>query len=123
LSLDNVNFETNEAVILPESYEALDEVGEVLEKWSDLQIEIGGHTDNQGEEDYNLDLSQRRAQAVLDYLTGKFDIDPTQYVAKGYGESQPVTSNGTAEGRAENRRVEFTVLNRELLEREEPRPN
>ncbi len=123
LTLDDVHFETNKAVILPESYAALDEIGEILEKWDELQIEIGGHTDNQGEEDYNLDLSGRRAQAVLDYLTGKFAIDPGQYVARGYGESQPVAGNDTPEGRAENRRVEFKVLNREVLEREEPGSN
>lgn len=123
LTLDDVHFETNKAVILPESYAALDEIGEILEKWDELQIEIGGHTDNQGEEDYNLDLSGQRAQAVLDYLTSKFAIDPGQYVARGYGETQPVAGNDTPEGRAVNRRVEFKVLNREVLKREEPGSN
>lgn len=121
LSLDNVNFETNEAIIMSESYAALNEVGEILEKWDELHIEIAGHTDNQGEADYNLDLSQRRAEAVLEYLTDKFEIASDQYVARGYGETKPVASNDTAGGRAENRRVEFNVLNKHVLKREEPK--
>jgi OOP family OmpA-OmpF porin len=118
LRLDNVHFELNEAILLPESHEVLDEVGEILAKWDQLHIEIGGHTDNWGEVDYNRDLSERRAQAVLDYLVSKFAIRKEQFQVKGYGEGQPVTSNDTPEGRAKNRRVEFTVLNREILKRE-----
>ena len=95
-------------------------MGEILEKWQELRIEIGGHTDSWGEDDYNLNLSQRRAQAVLDYLQGKFSIPRQQFSAKGYGESKPVAGNDTPEGRAKNRRVEFTVLNREVLKSQEP---
>lgn len=120
LSLQDIHFETEKAVILPESYPALDEVGEILTKWDELRIEIGGHTDSWGDESYNQDLSQRRAQAVLDYLAGKFAIDPGQYRARGYGESQPVAGNDTEDGRARNRRVEFKVLNREVLKRDKP---
>jgi outer membrane protein OmpA-like peptidoglycan-associated protein len=118
LRLQNVLFETNKADLKPESYPALDEVGSILAKWPELKIEIGGHTDDRGAADYNQSLSQRRAQAVLDYLTSHFSsIHGDQYTVVGYGESQPVASNDTAQGRAQNRRVEFKVLNREVLKK------
>jgi outer membrane protein OmpA-like peptidoglycan-associated protein len=115
LSLENVYFDLDKATIKPESYPALDEVGKILAKWPELKIEIGGHTDNTGTDEYNHDLSQSRAQAVLEYLTSKFSLRKDQYSAKGYGETRPVASNDTKEGRAKNRRVEFTVQNREVL--------
>jgi len=118
LRLRNVFFDTNKATLKPESYAALDETGGILEKWPQLRIEVGGHTDSQGADAYNMDLSRRRAQAVLDYLTGKFKIEAGQYTAKGYGESNPVASNDTAEGRAQNRRVELNVLNKEVLKKQ-----
>ena len=115
LRLDNVYFDTDKSTIKPESYSALDEVGEILAKWPELRIEIGGHTDNTGTSDYNRDLSDSRAAAVKDYLTSKFSLQKDQYSSKGYGETRPVASNDSPEGRAKNRRVEFTVLNREVL--------
>lgn len=118
LRLRNVFFDTNKATLKPESYAALDEAGQILEKWPQLKIEVGGHTDSQGAEAYNMDLSRRRAQAVLDYLTGKFKINADQYTVKGYGESNPIASNDTAQGRAQNRRVELTVLNKEVLKKQ-----
>jgi outer membrane protein OmpA-like peptidoglycan-associated protein len=87
-----------------------------------LRIEIGGHCDARGSDAYNLDLSQKRSQAVLDYLVQKFpQINKEQYEAKGYGESKPVASNKTIEGMAKNRRVEFKVLNTEELTKERER--
>jgi len=115
LRLDNVYFDTDKSTIKPESYSALDEVGEILAKWPELRIEIGGHTDNTGESNYNRTLSDARAAAVKDYLTSKFDLRKDQYTSKGYGETRPVATNDTSAGRAENRRVEFKVLNREVL--------
>lgn len=118
LALENIEFELNSAVLLPESYPVLDRVGEVLSAWPQLEVEIGGHTDNWGEEDYNLDLSRRRAAAVRAYLVERFpDIQGDQITAVGYGESRPVAPNDTEEGRAQNRRVEFTVMNVEVLRR------
>jgi outer membrane protein OmpA-like peptidoglycan-associated protein len=115
LRLDNVYFDTEKSTIKSESYGALDEVGEILAKWPELRIEIGGHTDNTGTSSYNRDLSDARAAAVKDYLTSKFSLQKDQYTSKGYGETKPVASNDSSDGRAKNRRVEFKVLNREVL--------
>jgi outer membrane protein OmpA-like peptidoglycan-associated protein len=117
LRLQDVRFDTNQATLKAESYPILDEVGAILSKWPQLRIEIGGHTDSQGAETYNQGLSERRAKAVLDYLGSKFSIQTDQYMVKGYGESAPIASNDTPEGRARNRRVVFKVLNREVLKK------
>src|SRR5262249_20748109 len=102
----------------PESFDVLNTVAEVLERWPNLKIEVGGHADSQGPDDRNLELSRKRAHAVLEYL---LEHDPNlhfeQFFVKGYGESQPVASNDTRGGRAQTRRVEFKVLNREVLEK------
>jgi OOP family OmpA-OmpF porin len=94
----------------------LDETGEILSRWPQLRIEVGGHTDSRGSDELNRSLSEQRAQAVADYLLWRFpQISSSQLRVRGYGESTPVASNSTAEGRALNRRVELTVLNREEL--------
>jgi OOP family OmpA-OmpF porin len=116
LRLQGVNFVTGKADLDPSSSVVLDEAGEVLARWSQLQIEIGGHTDSRGSAEKNRVLSQRRAQAVADYILARYpNISSTQLRVKGYGEDQPVSSNETADGRARNRRVEFVVMNREEL--------
>jgi OOP family OmpA-OmpF porin len=74
-------------------------------------VEVAGHTDSTGSETYNQGLSERRANSVKDYLTSQ-GVTATRLSAKGYGEAQPVASNDTKEGRAENRRVELIVLDR-----------
>jgi OmpA-OmpF porin, OOP family len=122
ITVRDIHFETAKWTILPESHPILDEIGRILIQWPQLRIEIGGHADARGSNEYNLDLSQKRAQAVLDYLVAHFpQIDKSQYTAKGYGESQPVASNSTVEGMARNRRVEFKVLNTEVLTKERER--
>jgi OOP family OmpA-OmpF porin len=119
LRINNINFDTAKWTIKPESYAVLDEVGEILSKWPQLQIEVGGHTDSKGTDAYNQTLSENRARAVNEYLQGKFpSLDKSQYTSKGYGESNPIADNKTAAGRAQNRRVEFKVLNRETLRKE-----
>ncbi|HMB70485.1 MAG TPA: OmpA family protein [bacterium] len=119
IRLEDVNFDFNSAMLRPESFPALDEVGDILVRWSELRIEIGGHTDSQGSDAYNRKLSEERAQAVLDYLIAKFPkLEGPQLTAAGYGESAPVAPNDTALNRAKNRRVEFKVLNTEALRRE-----
>jgi OOP family OmpA-OmpF porin len=118
----NINFETAKWDILPESHRVLDEIGAILIQWPRLRIEIGGHADARGSDAYNLDLSNKRANAVLEYLVGKFpQITREQYTAQGYGERVPVASNRTVEGMAKNRRVEFKVLNTEELKKERER--
>jgi OmpA-OmpF porin, OOP family len=119
LRLNNITFDTGKATLKPESNAPLDEVGTVLSQWPQLQIEIGGHTDSRGSAKMNQELSEARAQSVLDYLKAKFPtLNPSQYTVKGYGESQPVADNKTEMGRSQNRRVEFKVLNREVLKKE-----
>jgi outer membrane protein OmpA-like peptidoglycan-associated protein/opacity protein-like surface antigen len=117
-----IHFETAKWTILPESYPTLDAIGEILRQWPRLRIEIGGHADARGSDAYNLDLSDKRAHAVLEYLTAKFPtISAENYTAKGYGERVPVASNKSVEGMAKNRRVEFKVLNTEELRKERER--
>jgi OOP family OmpA-OmpF porin len=119
IRLQNVNFESGKAKLQPESYPALDEVGNILSRWPDLRIEIGGHTDSQGSDEFNQKLSEDRAKSVLIYLISKFpDLKPEQLTSAGYGESAPIAPNDTALNRAKNRRVEFKVLNTEALRRE-----
>jgi len=119
IRLQDVNFDTGKATIKPESESVLDEVGNILARWPELRIEIGGHTDSRGSDAYNKNLSDARAKAVLDYLINKFpELKPEQFSSKGYGETQPIASNTTQLGMAKNRRVEFKVLNKDVLRRE-----
>ena len=106
LVLEGVNFDFDKAVIRPEDYPRLDENVEALKKWGDGDVEVAGHTCNIGTDAYNLGLSQRRANAVREYLISK-GIPAERLTAKGYGESRPAVSNDTIEGRAQNRRVEL----------------
>jgi outer membrane protein OmpA-like peptidoglycan-associated protein len=122
ITVREIHFETAKADIAPESGPVLDEIGTILIQWPRLKIEVGGHTDARGSDAYNQQLSEKRAQAVLDYLTQKFpQIPRDQYTAKGYGELKPVATNKTALGMAKNRRVEFKVLNTEELTKEKER--
>jgi len=119
IRLQNINFDTGKSTLKPESQAALNEVGNILGRWPDLRIEIGGHTDSKGGAARNLELSRSRAEAVRDYLLNKFpELDPKQFTAAGYGLTRPIAPNETELGRARNRRVEFTVLNKEALKRE-----
>ncbi len=105
----NVNFNTGTADLTPESLEILDMVSAILVENPKLQIEVSGHTDNQGNPAYNLRLSSHRANAVMKYLVSK-GAKPEQLKAIGFGQTKWIASNLTPEGRAENRRVEFKVL-------------
>ena len=108
--LQKVYFRTNKAVIRPKSFELLDNVAEVLKAHTQLKrIQVEGHTDDRGRDAYNMQLSQRRAQAVVDYLVGK-GVEASRLEAVGYGETKPIASNDTDEGRATNRRVQLTIV-------------
>jgi OOP family OmpA-OmpF porin len=109
LVLEGVNFEYDSAKLTADSTAVLDRVAESLVANPDARIEIGGHTDSRGRDAYNLDLSRRRAQSVQDHLVAK-GVNPSQATVKGYGEKEPVASNDTEEGRAQNRRVELKRL-------------
>ena len=99
-------FDTNSSYVMRSAFTLLDEVVTILQENPEIKLEIQGHADNTGTPEYNLWLSERRANRVMDYLVGK-GIDAGRLTARGYGSTQPVVSNDTAEGRARNRRVEL----------------
>lgn len=107
--LKNIYFDFDKTTLKSESFVELDKVVDFLKKNPTISIEISGHTDSKGSDTYNLNLSQGRSQSVVDYLISQ-GIDSSRLQAQGYGESKPIDSNDTEEGRANNRRVEFTVL-------------
>jgi len=107
--LKNIYFDFNKTTLKPESFTELNKVVDFLQSNSTVEIEISGHTDSKGSDEYNNNLSQGRSQAVVDYL-GQQGIELSRLTAKGYGESKPIDTNDTPEGQANNRRVEFTVL-------------
>ena len=109
LKQQNILFDTDKAIIKPQSQQVLDEITVILGSCPGTAFEIAGHTDSDASDAYNLDLSQRRVDAVLLALTAR-DVETTGYIARGYGESQPIASNATAAGKAQNRRVEFRSL-------------
>lgn len=102
-------FQTDSATLLPASFTALDEVILILQQDTALKLAINGHTDNSGSAEKNQLLSERRAQAVRDYLVFHGHVDRLRLSATGYGSSRPISDNATAEGRARNRRVEFVL--------------
>jgi OOP family OmpA-OmpF porin len=104
--LENVLFDFDKAVIKPEAYHLLDEVVAILKKNPNMTVELQGHTDNIGSQEYNMGLSLRRANAVADYLESK-GISSDRLTTKGFGFSKPVALNGTEFGRSLNRRVEL----------------
>ena len=107
--LVGVNFEFNKAKLLPESYPILLNALDVLNSHPEMKVEIQGHTDSLGPDEFNMKLSEKRAQIVKDYLVSK-GINPDRLFVKGFGKAKPVADNDTAEGRALNRRIEFKVL-------------
>lgn len=111
IDLKGVNFDFDKATLRPDAISILDEAASILQKYPQLRVEVAGHTDAVGAENYNQGLSERRARAVYDYLAGK-GIDASRMVGPtGYGEARPIDSNDTAEGRARNRRTELNVQN------------
>lgn len=109
IALRNIFFDSGKSVLRSESNGELDRLVKLLKDVSSLKIEISGHTDNVGSESLNSKLSQERAQAVVNYLAQK-GIDKSRLVAKGYGSSQPISSNNSSSGRQQNRRTEFKIL-------------
>ncbi|MBV2360158.1 OmpA family protein [Thalassococcus sp. CAU 1522] len=112
-----LSFEPGSATLDASAKDILDEVAELLRKCEDIPLEIGGHTDSQGREVMNQELSQARAQAVLDALRNR-RVLVASYTVKGYGETQPIADNGTEEGREANRRIEFRLIRPETTDQE-----
>lgn len=107
--LNNVFFDFDKAVLKQESFPELNRIAEMMKERPDMQIEVSGHTDSMGPESYNQTLSQRRAKAVVTYLAEK-GINSGRLKVEYFGESKPIDSNETSEGRSKNRRVEFKIL-------------
>lgn len=108
--LDRVYFDTNKDTIQARSYDVLNQVASVLKAYRQItSVRIEGHTDSQGDDAYNLDLSQRRADAVKRYLEER-GVDGSRLESKGFGEINPIATNDTSEGRSQNRRVEFVIV-------------
>jgi outer membrane protein OmpA-like peptidoglycan-associated protein len=104
----DVSFDTNSSIVRPGLYTEIDRVAGVLQRYPQTVIRIDGHTDSTGTEAYNLDLSRRRAEAVQQLLVGR-GVGAARTEVMALGESMPIASNDTPDGRARNRRVEIRV--------------
>jgi outer membrane protein OmpA-like peptidoglycan-associated protein len=110
LNLMGVNFDNDKDTLRPEAAAILDDAVATLKRYPGLKVEIAGHTDSASNDAHNLDLSQRRANAVMKYFVDK-GVAADRMSAKGYGEAQPIADNATKDGRFKNRRVELRSLN------------
>jgi len=108
IKLNGIRFPHDKATITPAAAAILDRAVATLKRRSDIKVEVAAHTDSSGSDAYNLALSDRRAASAMAYLESH-GISASRLSSKGYGESQPITSNATKEGRAQNRRVELRV--------------
>jgi outer membrane protein OmpA-like peptidoglycan-associated protein len=116
ITVHNINFDTNKSDILPGDEAVLNEIGKILIQWPQLKVEVGGHTDSRGTVKANQTLSEARANAVRDWLTSHYpQLTADNLTAVGYGENKPIATNKTKAGMAQNRRVEFKVLNQEEI--------
>ena len=109
ITLYGIVFEFGKAAIKPESYPVLDSAAGILNNFPEIEVEVLGHTDSIGSTAANLVLSQKRAEAVRQYLIDVHMIEPVRLIPIGLGKTKPIADNGTEEGRAKNRRVEFLV--------------
>ena len=111
--VSDILFDVDSSALRAESRQTLRDLAETFSRYSDINhIEVAGHTDSTGSDDYNLGLSQRRAGSVRDFLVGQ-GVPSTRVISRGYGESQPKSSNSNAEGRQLNRRVEIKITAQE----------
>lgn len=108
VKMENINFETGSSMLLASSFDELDQLAQLLEDNPKMEIQVNGHTDNQGDEKKNKQLSEDRAKAVREYITAKGVKN--RIVTRGFGSSKPLAKNNTEEGRSLNRRVEFVIL-------------
>ncbi|APG48441.1 OmpA family protein [Phaeobacter porticola] len=107
--ISKITFEPGSATVAADSRDTLDQIAEILSRCDGVRLEIQGHTDSQGREEMNQSLSQSRAQSVLNELRGR-RVVTSSFTAKGYGESNPIASNDTGDGREANRRIEFRLI-------------
>lgn len=109
-------FETNSSTLETDARENIQKLAKILNKYEDTNVLIEGHTDSDGSDDYNQKLSERRAAAVSDFARNN-GVSSSRIITKGYGESQPVASNESADGKRQNRRVEIAVYANEELKK------
>ncbi|UCG30936.1 MAG: OmpA family protein [candidate division WOR-3 bacterium] len=109
-ALQGIQFDFDKSTLRPVSIPILEQAADVLRQYPNIRIEIQGHTCWLGSDEYNLRLSQSRANSVMNYLVTEQNIDKARLTAKGYGETTPVATNETKEGRERNRRVEFVII-------------
>lgn len=109
-------FDVNKATLKPASMTNLQKLATILNKYPDTNVLVEGHTDNTGSDEYNLELSEKRAKSVSNYLAS-LKVDPTRFTIMGYGESQPIADNETVEGRTQNRRVDLAIMANEKLKK------
>jgi outer membrane protein OmpA-like peptidoglycan-associated protein len=107
-AFDNLNFDFGKATIRESSFSSLDKLAQTLIDAKNWKLDIAGHTDDKGSDEYNLKLSQNRANAVKDYLVKK-GVNAEKITAQGYGESKPIVPNDNDSNRERNRRVEFKI--------------
>ncbi|MCL2043456.1 MAG: OmpA family protein [Treponema sp.] len=110
ISLDNIHFRPDTAIMLPGETDKLDRIAEILLRYQERDILVGGHTALAGTEEGRMRLSQERAGVVADYLISRNTRSPERVVVRGYGAERPIADNSTEEGRQRNRRVEITLL-------------
>jgi len=108
----SISFLRGSATLTEQASIALNELAQTLKKHPNIRLRVEGHTDNTGVPAYNLELSGKRAQSVVDFL-GNLGIDTSRLAAKGFGDNQPIASNDTQYGRSKNRRIEFKLINGE----------
>ena len=109
IRLNNVFFDFDKDVLRPESFPELDRLVRLLRERPSMIIQVGGHCDDMGGHEYNMDLSRRRARSVADYLESQ-GISSARLMPRGFGKTRPVATNDTEEGRQLNRRVEYTII-------------
>ncbi len=107
--VNGIRFDVNKATIKPESNGAINKIFKLMKKYPDIKFSVEGHTDSDGDEQHNLQLSEKRAKAVMDRLIS-LGISADRLEYKGFGESKPLDNNSSAEGKANNRRVEFVKI-------------
>ncbi len=105
-----VNFDFDQSVVKPEYFSEIQEVTDFMAQYPDVIVELEGHTDSRGTEQYNLGLSDRRAAAVRQVMIDRFNVQASRVTSRGFGESQPIASNDTDSGRAQNRRVMTVII-------------
>lgn len=117
LGENSIRFDTNKSTLTPTAKANLDKLVPVFNEYPDTNIQIYGYTDSSGADDYNLKLSDQRAASVRSYLTGK-GLANSRFTTTGLGEADPIASNETAEGKSQNRRVEFAITANEKMVQE-----